>query len=80
MIGVGIQDGDLLVVDRSLEVLSGDIVVAVLNGDFTVKRLVRSANGARLEPANRAYKAIEVTEEGGVEVWGVVRHVIHTCR
>jgi DNA polymerase V len=80
MIGAGIQNGDLLVVDRSLAVLSGDCVVAVLNGDFTVKRFVRAADGVRLEPANRAYKAIEVTEDGGVEVWGVVCHVIHTCR
>ena len=80
MIGVGMHDGDLLVVDRSLEVQNGDLVVAVLNGDFTVKRFVWSSTGVRLEPANRAYKPIEVTEDRGVEIWGVVRHVIHTCR
>jgi len=80
MSGAGIQDGDLLVVDRSLEAISGDIVIAVLYGEFTVKRFTKSAGIIRLEPANRAYKAITIDANSNAEIWGVVRYAIHKTR
>ena len=80
MMGAGIQDGDLLVVDRSLKAVSGDIVIAILDGDFTVKRLVWKGSSARLEPAHSSYKAINIDAETGVEIWGVVKYVIHKTR
>lgn len=80
MMGAGIQDGDLLVVDRSLKAVNGDIVIAILNGDFTVKRLVWRGSSARLEPAHSSYKAISIDAETGVEIWGVVKYVIHKTR
>jgi len=72
MTGAGIYDGDLLIVDRSLEARHGDIVVAVLNGEFTVKRLSRRDGRVELHPANADYRKITVTEEMDFEVWGVV--------
>ena len=78
MIGAGIHDGDLLIVDRAVEPQNGSIVIAVLCGDLTVKRL-RIQNGRLLlEPDNNAYPPIEVVPEMDFQVWGVCRHVIHT--
>ncbi|WP_045222176.1 LexA family protein [Desulfonatronum thioautotrophicum] len=72
----GIFDGDMLVVDKSLQPFNGCVVVAIVHGEFTVKTL-RLRNGkAYLEPANSAFKDIEVTPEMGCEVWGVVNSVI----
>lgn len=74
----GIFSGDMLIVDRSLEVKEDAVVVAVLDGEFTVKR-VRKANGKLyLLPANAAYSPTEVTEERDFVVWGVVTNVIHS--
>ncbi len=72
MIDVGIFDNDVLVVDRSLTAQIGDIVLAVLDGEFTVKTLGRSKTGARLIPANQEFPVIEVKEGQSFEVWGVV--------
>ena len=77
MTGAGIQDGDILIVDRSLEPVSGKIVIAVLNGELTVKRIRRRGARIFLLPENPAYAALEVTSETAFEVWGVVVHVIH---
>ncbi|MCK4856829.1 MAG: translesion error-prone DNA polymerase V autoproteolytic subunit [candidate division Zixibacteria bacterium] len=80
MAGARIRDGDLLVVDRSLEAISGDIVVAVVHGEFTVKRFVRTASTMCLEPANSAYRTITIDAESETEIWGVVSYVIHKTR
>lgn len=72
MIDAGIFDNDVLVVDRSRTAQIGDIVLAVLDGEFTVKTLGRSRTGARLIPANKDYPVIEVKEAQYFEVWGVV--------
>ncbi|MDR0327490.1 MAG: translesion error-prone DNA polymerase V autoproteolytic subunit [Planctomycetaceae bacterium] len=72
MTDAGIFDGDLLVVDRSLEAKSGDIVVAVLNGEFTVKRLRCSGTNIELVPENPKYRKIILNEEMELEIWGVV--------
>lgn len=77
MIDAGIQHGDLLVVDRSLEPRPGLIVVAVLDGAFTLKRLVRYHGRLRLEAANSAYPPLELHQCGDVQIWGVAIHVIH---
>jgi DNA polymerase V len=78
MSGAGIQSGDLLVVDRSLEVKDGGIVVAVVDGEFTVKQVKKQKGKLFLLPANPVYKPVEITEEMAFEVWGVVTNVIHS--
>lgn len=77
MIPAGILDGDLLIVDRSLPVADGNIVIAVIDGEFTVKQIFRRQAGYVLKAANPAYADIVVGSEGNLEVWGVVRWAIH---
>jgi DNA polymerase V len=75
MIGAGIHSGDILVVDRSLEAMSGKIVIAIVDGELTVKRLYIHEGSILLKPENPDYPDIPVT--AGLEVWGVVTSVIH---
>ncbi|MFA7454861.1 MAG: translesion error-prone DNA polymerase V autoproteolytic subunit [Desulfobulbaceae bacterium] len=77
MTGAGIHHDDILVVDRSLEPVSNNIVIAVYDGELTVKRLVRDKNGLRLVAENPNYPPLEITEENGCEIWGVVTSVVH---
>ena len=77
MLGAGIHHGDLLVVDRSLNPRPGRVVVAVLDGGFTLKRLVRHQGRLRLEAANPDYPPLELQTCGDVQIWGVAVHVIH---
>ncbi|MEW6766004.1 MAG: translesion error-prone DNA polymerase V autoproteolytic subunit [Pseudomonadota bacterium] len=77
MLGAGIHDGDLLVVDRALDPADGKIVIAVLDGELTVKRLERRGGRVRLLPENPAFPAIEVSNEQDLVIWGVVTSVIH---
>lgn len=78
MLGAGIRPGDLLVVDRSLDPVSGSIVIACVDGDFTVKSFVRDASGAvRLEAANPAYPPIVFRDGMELQVFGVVTAVVH---
>lgn len=74
----GIFSGDMLIVDRSLEVKENAIVVAVLDGEFTVKRVRRSDGKLFLIPANTSYSPTEVSEERNFTVWGVVTNVIRS--
>lgn len=78
MTGAGIFPGDLLVVDRSIEANHNTVVIAILNGEFTVKRLLKNSTSVTLAPENPEYRSISVTEESDFEVWGVVTHVIHS--
>lgn len=80
MIDAGIQDGDILVVDRSLDARHEDIVIATLDGEFTVKRLVYRGDKPWLVPSNPAYPDIRLTEEMETVIWGVVTSVIHSFR
>ena len=80
MTGAGMQSGDILIVDRSLKPESGKIVVALLNGEFTVKRLHKKGGKLYLLPENPSYAPIEVTEESDFQVWGVVTYVVHRAR
>ena len=79
MVGAGIQDGDILVVDRSLEARHGSIVIACVDGEFTVKYLHRhpQAGGASLVPANPRYVPILLDGRQEVELFGVVTATIH---
>lgn len=77
MIGAGIHHGDILVVDRSQRPAPGNVVIAYVEGEFTVKRLVREGSGLMLAPENPAYSPIPLNEETQFEIWGVVRHVVH---
>ena len=76
MTGAGINDGDILVVDRSGEPASGKIVVAVLDGELTVKRLVRKDGRILLAPENPRYRPITVAAEQDLHIWGVVSGVV----
>jgi DNA polymerase V len=76
----GISSGDILVVDRSLSPEDGQVVVAMLDGDFTVKRLRKRKGQFFLEAGNSAYPPIEVRENQELVVWGVVTFVIHQPR
>ena len=78
MTNVGINDGDILVVDRSIEAKNRDIVIAILEGNLTVKRLLFKTNGlVVLKSENTAYKDIRIPESADLEIWGVVTSVIH---
>ena len=77
MVGAGISDGDLLVVDRSLRPAEGDVIIASVDGDFTVKTYRRDKSGVRLEAANPAYKPIRFAGEMELRVFGVVTAVVH---
>jgi DNA polymerase V len=72
-----ILDGDMLLVDSSIEPRNGKIVVAVINGELTVKRLEKNADSIRLMPENPDYNPIEVPEDASFFIWGVVTRVIH---
>ena len=77
MIGEGIHDGDLLVVDRSLRPASGDIIIACVDGDFTVKTYRRDKDGTRLEPANRDFPVIHIKPGHQLDYFGKVTACIH---
>lgn len=78
MLGAGIHPDDILVVDRSLKPTDGKIVIAVVNGELTVKRLKIGPNSVTLLPENPRYPAIPITEEMNFSIWGVVTNVIHS--
>jgi DNA polymerase V len=77
MTGVGINDGDILIVDRSIEATNRKIVIAAVNGELTVKRLVKKNTSYSLVAENPNYESLEVNEESQCEIWGVVTSVIH---
>ncbi len=76
----GIYDGDIMVVDRSLEAANGDIVIAAIAGEFTVKHLSIKNKKNYLIPANKKYKATLITDEMDVQIWGIVIHTIHSFK
>lgn len=74
----GIDDGDLMVIDRSARPLHNKIVVVFLDGEFTAKRIQKKGEEIWLMPENDAYQPIHVTPDNEFLVWGVVTHVIKT--
>lgn len=77
MKNAGIQSGDILIVDKSLEPTHGKIVIAALDGELTVKRLSLGKGRMKLVPENENYPEIDITESQELVIWGVVTHVIH---
>ena len=77
MLNAGIHGGDLLVVDRSIEPRDKSVVIAVVNGELTVKRIRIRRNKVTLVAENDAYRSQEIDEKMEFEVWGVVTNVIH---
>lgn len=76
MINAGISDGDILVIDRSLEPVNNKIAICLIDGDFTVKRIKIEKDAVYLVPENSDYKPILVTEDNVLIVWGIVTYVI----
>lgn len=76
MVDAGINNGDLLIIDKSLEPCDGAIAVCFVDGDFTVKRISIRDNGVYLTPANRQFPEILVSEESNFQIWGIVSYVI----
>ncbi|HNR86498.1 MAG TPA: translesion error-prone DNA polymerase V autoproteolytic subunit [Taishania sp.] len=72
----GIGDGDLLIIDRSLEPANGKIAVCYIDGEFTAKRIRLAKNELWLVPENENYQPIRITEDTNFLIWGIVTHVI----
>ncbi|MDZ4711345.1 MAG: translesion error-prone DNA polymerase V autoproteolytic subunit [bacterium] len=77
MTGEGINDGDLLVVDKSIEATMGQIVIAEINGEFTVKKIDKIKGKLFLVAANDKFDPIPLNEDMDFLVWGVVTYAIH---
>jgi DNA polymerase V len=80
MIHAGIHSGDILIVDRAEEPKDKSVVVALLDGEFTVKRIRKIKKDLFLVPENGAFKPMKITEDMDFEVWGVVQYVIHELK
>lgn len=77
MIGAGIHNGDILVVDRSLSPVSGKIVIAAVDGELTVKRLVKKGKRLLLLPENSNYEPLDISCHEDTCIWGVVTFTLH---
>ena len=80
MIDAGVEEGDILVIDKSLEAQDGDMAVCFVDGDFTLKYLRFHEGGLTLVPANDRYPSIEIGEGSDFIMWGVVTYVIKRVR
>jgi DNA polymerase V len=80
MIDAGVEEGDILVIDKSLEAREGDMAVCFVDGEFTLKHLHFHEGGLTLRPANSNYPEIEVCEGVDFVMWGVVTYVIKRVR
>ena len=76
MIDAGLDDGDLLIIDRSLEPQNNKIAVCFIDGEFTVKRLKIEKDKITLLPENPKYKPIKVTDKNNFMIWGIVTYVV----
>jgi DNA polymerase V len=77
MVNTGIFDNDVLIVDRSLKLVNGKVIVAILNGELLVRRFHKNFSSAFLIPENDRYKPINLAEFSDFALWGVVTYVIH---
>src|SRR4051794_31080560 len=77
MEGAGISDGDTLIVDRALQPGDGDVVVALVEGEYTIRRLRRTGSRVTLLSENPDYEPLDISPQHQFEVWGVVTFVIH---
>lgn len=79
MIDAGVEDGDILVIDRSIDVMDGDMIVGYLDGEFTLKYIdisLRDSGIIWLVPANKEFARIKITPEHDFRIWGVVSYTI----
>ena len=76
MIDEGIDDGDLIVIDKSIEPHNDCLAVCYIDGEFTLKRFEKHKDHALLVPANKEYTPIKVTEENDFLIWGIVTYII----
>lgn len=76
MIDAGINDKDILVVDRSIEPRDNKIAVCLVDGEFTVKRIKLDKDCLYLLPENKNYQPIKITEENQITIWGIVTYII----
>lgn len=80
MIDAGVEEGDILVIDRALDAQDGDMAVCFVEGEFTLKYLRFHDDGLTLVPANDRYPSIEISEDSDFIMWGVVTYVIKRIR
>ena len=73
----GINTGDVLIIDKSLIPQNNDIVIAIINGEFTVKQIKKDKDILYLQPANKDFKPIKISDEMDFKIWGVVTYIIH---
>ena len=78
MIGAGIHQGDVVIVDRSLDPRSGKVIIAVLDGEMLIRRLDINNHKKRLLPATKNLSPIDINESSSFNIWGVVTFVIHS--
>ena len=76
MIGAGLDDGDLILIDRSLNAENGKIAICLVDREFTVKRIKKEKDRIYLMPENKKYQPIELKEENELIIWGIVTYVI----
>ena len=76
MINAGLSDRDLIVIDRSLDPQHNKIAVCFIDGDFTVKRIIKRGTDLYLKPENKNYKPMKIDEENELQIWGIVTYVI----
>lgn len=77
---VGISDGDILIIDKSLEFVNNCIAVAHINGEFTVKRIRKDKNSLWLVPANKRYSSVKVAINDEFAIWGIVVYIIKDAK
>ena len=77
MINAGIFPNDILVVDKSVKAESGNVVIAIIDGELTVKRYIKKRSSVILQPENEDYEPIELNGKSEAQIWGVVTSVIH---
>ena len=80
MTKAGINSGDIMIVDRALHPKHNDIVLAVIDGEFTVKRIAVNENSLYLIPENDNFSPIKITTAMNFQVWGIITHIIHKAR
>ena len=76
MVNAGLEDGDLIIIDRSIEPENNKIAVCYIDGEFTVKRVVTKKGNLYLKPENENYKEIKIIEGNELIIWGIVTYVI----
>ena len=80
MEGAGLNDGDLIIIDRSLSPENKKIAVCYLDGEFTVKRIIKKDSKLYLKPENKKYNEIEVKNGSNLMIWGIVTYVIKSVK